>query len=404
MGLSDATIRAAKPSKQKTIKLSDGGGLQLWIQPTGSRLWNLAYRFDGRQKKLALGPYPTIGLKTARALREEAKQLLVAGIDPGQQRKVDKANKAALQANTFDAVADDLIAKKEREGRTKATLGKKRWILDFARPSFGSRPVAEITAPEVLAVLRTVEARGRHETAHRLRATIGEVFRFAIATGRANVDPTYPLRGALTAVTVKHRPAITDPVSFGALLRSIAGYDGAPETRIALQLLALTFVRPGELRNASWSEFDLDAALWIIPAGRMKMRKPHRVPLASQAVSLLRDLNALTGGDGYLFPSARSAERAMSENTLNAALRRLGYAQGEATAHGFRATASTMLNECGTWNPDAIEAQLAHVEADEVRRAYQRAAFWDERIKMMSWWADRCDEMRQGAKIISLRA
>jgi len=404
MPLTDAAIRSVKPSKAKTIKKSDGGGLQLWVQPTGSRLWNLAYRFDGRQKKLALGPYPTIGLKEARAKREEAKRLLAAGTDPGQQKKVEKAARAISQANTFDAVADELLAKKAREGITEATLGKKRWILDFARPSIGARPISEISAPEVLAVLRAVEARGRHETAHRLRATIGEVFRFGIATGRAENDPTYSLRGALTTPVVTHRPAITEPIAFGALLRSVAGYDGAPETRIALQLLALTFVRPGELRNAQWSEFDLDAALWIIPAGRMKARKAHRVPLAPQAVALLKDLQALIGGNGYLFPSARSADRCMSENTLNAALRRLGYAQGEATAHGFRATASSLANEAGIWNPDAIEAQLAHVDNDEVRRAYQRAAFWDERVRMMAWWADRCDELRQGARVIPLRA
>jgi integrase len=247
----------------------------------------------------------------------------------------------------------------------------------------GLRPITEISSLDVLAVLRRVEARGRLETAGRLRAIIGEVSRYAIATGRADTDPTSALRGALTAPKTKHRAAIIEPVAFGALLRSIEGYEGTPEVRAALNLMALTFCRPGELRNAIWSEFDFDRGLWIIPAGRMKMRRPHRVPLAPQAVTILKELHAITGHRALLFPGVRSADRAMSENTINAALRRLGYGKDDMTGHGFRAAASSLLNECGKWNADAIEAQLAHIESNKIRKAYARAEYWDERVRMM---------------------
>ena len=242
------------------------------------------------------------------------------------------------------------------------------------------------------------------ETASRLRAVIGEVFRYAIATGRAENDPTFALRGALTTPTTKHRAAIVEAVQFGALLRAIDDYEGTPEAVSALQLLALTFVRPGELRKAVWSEFDLEVGLWIIPAERMKMKRAHRVPLAPQTIAVLRRLQSITGQGSLLFPSVRSSERCMSENTLNAALRRLGYGKDEMTGHGFRAAASSMLNECGKWNPDAIEAQLAHIENNSIRRAYARADYWDERVAMMAFWADRLDAMRRGAEVVPLRA
>ena len=260
--------------------------------------------------------------------------------------------------------------------------------LSLARPAIGARLIAEITAPEVLGALRGVESRGRHETAKRLRATIGQVFRYAVATGRAEADPTGALRGALTAPVVNHRAAITEPKALGGLLRAIASYEGAPETRTALELLALTFVRPGELRAAEWAEFDLDAAVWSIPSEKMKMKRPHRVPLAPRAVAILRELQAITGRGKFVFPSVRSSARCMSENTINAALRRMGFAKDEMTGHGFRAVASSLLNESGKWNADAIEAQLAHVENDAVRRAYHRADYWSERVAMIAYWAD----------------
>jgi integrase len=403
MPLTDIEIRAAKPC-DRLVKLSDGGGLQLWVTPDGAKRWRLAYRIASQQKTLALGVYPAVSLREAREAREEAKRQIGEGRDPALAKKLARAARAVASANTFDALAAELLDKKRREAKAERTLAKLEWLLSLARPVIGARPIAEIAAPEILAVLRAVEARGRHETARRLRATIGEVFRYAVATGRAEGDPTGALKGALTAPTVRHRAAIIEPKAFGALLRAIEGYDGAPETRIALELLALTFVRPGELRAAEWAEFDVDAAVWAIPAEKMKMKRPHRVPLAPRAVALLRELHAMTGEGRYLFPSVRSAQRCMSENTINAALRRLGFAQDEMTGHGFRAAASSMLNEAGLWNADAIERQLAHVDNDSVRRAYARADFWEERVRMMAWWAEKCAEMRQGAVIIPLRA
>ncbi|WP_026608038.1 tyrosine-type recombinase/integrase [Methylocapsa acidiphila] len=403
MPLTDMEIRAAKP-EARLVKLSDGGGLQLWIMPDGAKRWRLAYRFAGGQKLLAIGVYPATGLREARDAREEAKRLLADGHDPSLVKKLAKAANAAASANTFDAIARELLEKKRREAKAETTLTKLEWLLSLARPAIGGRPIAEITAPEVLAVLRSVEARGRHETAKRLRATIGEVFRFAVATGRAESDPTGALKGALTAPTVQHRAAIVETKAFGGLLRAIATYEGAPETRAALELLALTFVRPGELRAAEWSEFDLDAGVWSIPGEKMKMKRPHRVPLAPRAIAILRELQTITGHGKFLFPSVRSAARCMSENTINAALRRLGFEKNEMTGHGFRSAASSILNESGLWNADAIERQLAHVDNDSVRRAYARADFWEERIRMMAWWAERCEEMRRGGVVIPLRA
>lgn len=402
MTLTDAKIRAAKPGP-RTVKLSDGGGLQLWIEPNSAKRWRLAYRFSGSQKTLAIGVYPATGLREAREAREEAKRLLANGQDPALVKKLAKAAKAMASANTFEAIAGELLEKKRREGKADRTMGKVEWLLGLVRPALGPRPIAEITAPEVLAVLRGVESRGRHETARRLRATIGQVFRYAVATGRAEGDPTGALKGALTAPTVRHRAAIIEPKAFGGLLRAIAGYEGAPETKAALELLPLTFVRPGELRAAEWSEFDLDAGVWAISAEKMKMKRPHRVPLVPRVVAILRELQAITGGGKFLFPSVRSPARCMSENTINAALRRLGFEKDEMTGHGFRSAASSMLNESGLWNADAIERQLAHVDNDSVRRAYARADFWEERVRMMAWWADRCQEMRRGGIVVALR-
>jgi integrase len=398
--LNDTRVRTAKPG-QGPIKLSDGGGLYLLIAPHGSKLWRLAYRFGGKQKTLAIGVYPTVKLKAARDKREEAKRLLANGIDPSTQRRLDK--QIASTGNTFKAVAEEVLAKLEKEGRADVTLTKKRWLLDFAHPALGDRPIAEITAPEVLLVLRRVEARGRYETARRLRSTCGMIFRYAIATGRAQRDPSADLRGALTSPKVNHRAAIVDPVGIGALLRAIDGYDGLPITKAALRLAPLVFVRPGELRHAEWTEFDLAAAEWRIPAEKMKMRRPHRVPLSRQALAVLGDLQPMSGSGHFLFPSVRSTVRPISENTLNAALRRLGYGTDDMTAHGFRAMASARLNEMSGWNPDAIERQLAHQEQNDVRRAYVYAAeYWPERVKMMQAWADYLDELRERGKVVPL--
>jgi integrase len=403
MPLTELQVRSVKP-QLKIAKLSDGGGLQLWVTPDGAKRWRLAYRFGGRQKLLAIGVYPSVGLKEARASRENGKRLLADGVDPSAAKKQAKIERAIAAENTFATIAAELVEKKRREQKAVVTVAKSEWLLSLAVPALGNRPIREIAAPEVLAVLRTVESRGKLETAKRLRATVGQVFRYAVATGRAESDPTAALSGAIAAPVIKHRAAIVAPKAFGALLRAIASYEGAPETVAALELLALTFVRPGELRSAEWPEFDFDRAVWSIPADKMKMRRPHLVPLSPKAVEVLRELQTITGNGKFLFPSVRSAKRCMSENTINAALRRLGFKTDEMTAHGFRSAASSILNESGLWNPDAIERQLAHVDKDSVRRAYARADFWEERVRMMNWWAEKCEELRRGGVIVPLRA
>ena len=391
--------------KTKPYKLADGEGMYLLVQPDGALYWRMDYRFNGKRGTLAFGVYPDVSLATARAKRAEVKKQLSAGIDPGHQRKLDKLAALTRGGNTFRAVAEELLTKMNNEGRAPVTLDKTRWLLELAHPHIGTRPIAEITPPELLAALRSVEARGRYETARRLRSTCGMVFRLAIATGRAERDPSQDLRGALVTPKTKHRAAIVEPKAIGALMRAIDGYDGHIPTRAGLLLLALTFVRPGELRQAEWSEFDLETAVWTLPAGKMKMRRPHRVPLSAQALVIVRNLQSLSGKGRYLFPSIRTVLRPISENTLNAALRRLGYGTSEVTPHGFRSMASVRLNEMGRWNPDAIERQLAHQESNDVRHAYTHAAeFWTERVRMMQAWADYLDKLRQGGEIVPLRS
>jgi len=402
MPLTDVQIKAAKP-REKPYKLSDGGWLFLLVTPTESKLWRIAYRFAGKEKLLSLGAYPEISLKDARAKRDEIKAQIAAGVDPALQRRIEKLTREAAAGVTLDLIANELLDKKRREGRAAATLDKVAWLLDLARPVLGGRPIADIRAPEVLAVLKAIEGRGHLETAKRLRSTLGEVFRYAVATARAENDPTSALKGALVAPKVKHRAAITDPVALGAFLRAVDAFDGQPETVAALKLLPLVFTRPGELRLAEWSEFDLDKAVWTIPARRTKMRREHLVPLPSQALAVLSDLKAITGGGRLVFPDIRSKERPISENTLNASMRRIGFKQDEVSAHGFRATASTLLNESGKFNADAIERALAHQDPDPVRRAYARGAYWAERVEMAQWWADYLNLLKVGGQINELR-
>jgi integrase len=402
MPLTDTQIRNAKP-KARPVKISDGGGLFLMVTPQASKLWRLAYRYAGKQKTLALGAYPAVSLEQARAGRTAAKKLLADGEDPGVAKKAEKRQRKLDADNTFQVVAKEWVEKGRREGRTAGTLSKTEWLLGFAYPIIGRRPIGAISSAEVLEVLRLVENRGRHESARRLRGTIGSVFRYAIATARAENDPTVALRGALVVPVVKHRAALTDPKALGGLLRAIDSFDGQPTTGAALQLMAILFPRPGELRAAQWSEFELDRAIWTIPAERTKMRREHRMPLPPQAVAILRALEKISGAGPMVFPSIRSAHRPMSENTLNAALRRMGYSKDEMTAHGFRATASTLLNESGLWLPDVIERQLAHVESDDVRRAYARGDHWSERVRMMDWWADHLDTLKADGAVVRLR-
>jgi integrase len=392
MSLTDTQVKAVKPSDTPR-KFSDGGGLHLLVTPQGSKLWRLAYRFGGKQKLLAFGGYPAVSLADARSLRDGAKKLLAVSVDPAVHIKAEKAAKRAAGADTFYSIAAELLIKARREGRADATLKKKRWLLDLAAADLGKRPIADISAAEVLMPLRKVEGAGNYETARRMRAVIGQVFRYAISTSRASNDPTFGLRGALTTPTVTHRAAVTDWKGFAGLLRAVWGYEGNPETRAALKLMALLYPRPRELRFAEWSEFDPDTGVWTIPAARTKMRREHRKPLARLAIEVLAELRNHTGNRRLAFPSIQAAERPMSANTLNAALRRLGYTGDEATSHGFRATASTLLNESGKWPSDAIEAELGHVGADEVRRAYHRALYWDERVKMAEWWAGSVESL-----------
>jgi integrase len=404
--LSDAAIRVAKPQK-KPYKLTDGRGLHLLINPNGSRLWRMQYRYVGKQRMVAFGSYDPFGreglsLEQAREKVTGARALLNDGKDPAEKKKLDKIANKISRENTFGLVVDEYLAKIEREGRSSRTLDKSRWLSGVAKQKLGARPISEIKPAEVLDVLQVMEKRGKYESARNLRALLSRVFRYAVATARSESDPASLLTGALTAPTVTNRAAILNPERFGGLLRAVDGFDGQPTTQAALKLLALLFPRPGELRQAEWTEFSLDKAIWIIPASRMKMRREHRVPLPWQAVSILRSLLEITGPTGFLFPSVRTTKQPISDGTLNAALRRLGYTKEEVTAHGFRSTASTMLNEEG-FDPDVIEAALAHVNGDEVRRAYNRATYWDKRIVLMQKWADRIDAMRDGAEIISGR-
>ncbi len=403
MALTDTAIKALKP-KDKPYKATDGGRLYLLVRPNGSKLWQWGYSFTGRAKVLSFGAYPAVSLAEARKRRDAAKKLLADGADPGLQAKLEKVAAKAGADNSFNALADEFIAKAKREGLAAVTLKKKEWLVGLARPDIGNRPIAQITAAEILIPLRKVEAEGNYETARRLRSTIGQVFRYAIATARAENDPTFGLRGALTTPTVTHRAAVVTKTGLASLLKAVWAYEGEPSTVNAMKLMALTYPRPGELRQAKWSEFDLDAAIWTIPASRTKMRREHRKPLSMQALAVLRDQRALTGDGELVFPAFHTRTRSMSENTMNMALRRMGFSQQEATSHGFRATASTILNESGQWSADAVEAELAHLGADQVRKAYHRAVYWDERVKMQQAWADECDSLRTVENIVKLFA
>lgn len=367
MALSDLAVRNAKPGA-KPRKLYDERGLFLLVNPTGSKWWRLKYRFADREKLLSLGTYPDVSLKDARDRRDEARQLLAAGSDPGEARKAAKVV-AQADLETFKIIACEWL--ENRSPLWAVGHGEKirrRFDLDVF-PRIGGLPIAGVTAPEILKMAKLIESHGAIETAHRAVQNCGQVIRYAIATGRAVSDPTPALRGALTPTREKHHASITEPKAVGALLRAIDGYRGSYVTRSALRLAPLVFVRPGELRKAEWSEFDLDNAEWRIPAARMKMRQPHVVPLASQALAIIEELKPLTGKGVHLFPGARGRGRHMSENTITAALRRLGFTKDDMTGHGFRSMASTLLNELG-WHRDAIERQLAHQERDAIRAAY----------------------------------
>ena len=399
MALTDVSIRNSRP-KDKAFKMSDGGGLYLLVNPNGSRLWRFDYRFDGKRKTLSMGVYPETSLREARERRDEAKKKIESGIDPSHARKAKKESDSG--ADTFETIAREWF---EKFSPTWSPSHGDRIIRRLERdifPWLGKRSIKDIKAPELLAVLRRIESRGAVETAHRASQNCGQVFRYAVATGRTEGDPSGDLRGAIPPTTTKHHASITDPKEIGGLLRAIDSYEGGLVVRCALKLAPLLFVRPGELRRGEWSEIDFEKMEWRIPAEKMKMREQHIVPLSRQALGLLRELQPLTGEGKYLFPSPRSWDRPMSENAVLAALRRMGYSGDQMTGHGFRSMASTILNEQG-WNRDAIERQLAHAERDEIRAAYNYAQHLPERRKMMQAWADYLDELRTDGQILPFK-
>jgi integrase len=393
MFLSALAIQNARP-KQKPYKLADGDGLHLLVQPNGKKLWRLRYRFAGKENMLALGPLAAVSLATARSKREAARKLLAEGLDPSHQRKHDKLTAAIAARNTFAAIVEEHLKTLENNRASPATIIKNRWLLQQLAAPLARRPIAQITPAEILVILKKIELSGRRETARRLRGALGTVFRLAIATLRATNDPTFALKGALAQPAIVHRPAITDKTELGALMLSIDEYDGWPTVRAAMQLAALTMTRPGEVRHMRRSEIIWPKAMWRIPAERMKMRQPHDVPLSRQALAVLRDVWRLSDGDGLVLPSVRSAIRPLSNNAMNSALRRMGYAKDEMCPHGFRSAASTILNERGH-DRDVIEAALAHQDENEVRAAYNRAKYWPQRVKLMQDWADLLDEFRR---------
>ena len=396
MPLTDTTIRNAKP-RDRQYKLTDEKGMYLLVTTSGKKYFRFDYRFIGKRKTLALGVYPDVTLADARQKRDDARNLLQKNIDPSQHKKETKIRLLEQSSNNFEAVAREWFGKNRRIWTERHSITVIRRLESNIFPFLGKRPVKLITAPELLDVLRKIENRGAIETAHRVKQICGQVFRYAIATGRGDRDPSADLRGALTPVKSKSIAAITDPKKIGGLLRAIDGYDGHIITKCALRLAPLVFVRPGELRHAEWTEIDLNTAEWKIPAHKMKMRSPHIVPLSEQAIDIFKVIEPVTGDEKYVFPSLRSSQRAMSNNTVLAALRRMGYSKDEMTGHGFRSMASRVLHEQG-WPSDVIERQLAHTERNSVKATYNYAEYLPERREMMQAWADYLEALKEGLR------
>ena len=402
MALNNLTIKGAKP-KDKKYRLPDANGLYLEITPSGGKLWRMKYRYAGKEKLLSFGRFPDISLKDAREFKNEAKKLLANGIDPSETKKALKQKKLDSVKNNFEAVAREWIDKNKEKWSTSNTTRVTARLERLVIPFIGKKGISTITAPDLLNVIQRIEQTGTIYTAHKVLQNCGQVFRYAMATARTNTDPTTALKGALPVVKPSHHASITDPKKIGALLRAINGYDGTYTTQCALKLAPLVIVRPGELRHAEWHEIDIDKAEWRIPAAKMKMKSVHIVPLSKQALTILNLLYSVTGTGKYIFPGVRSTDRPMSENTINAGLRRLGYTKEEMTGHGFRSMASTLLNEQG-WHWDAIERQLAHAERNSIRAAYNYAEHMPERIRMMQHWADYLEGLANGADIISIHS
>lgn len=400
MPLTDTVIRKAKTS-EKTRRLFDGGGLYIEISPAGGKLWRLKYRYSGKEKRLALGIYPEVSLAQARKRREAARELLADGIDPGEDRKIQKAAKAEQAVNSFEAVAREWYAKHLPNWAVSHAEKIIRRLECDVFPWLGKRPIAEIGAPDLLKVLRRVEGRGALDTAHRVHQNCGQILRYAVATGRAQRDPSADLRGALPPAKHTHFASITDPSQVGELLRAIDGFRGTFVVQSALRLAPLFFVRPGELRKALWADFDLNKAEWCYLVTKTKTE--HLVPLSTQALKILADLRDLTGNGAYVFPG-RDPKKPMSDAAINAALRRMGYdTSTEITGHGFRAMARTILHQELEFAPEVIEHQLAHRVSDSLGAAYNRTKFLKQRRQMMQRWADYLDEIKSGAKIIPFK-
>ncbi len=401
--LTDAKCRNATSGDKSIRKLADGGGLYLWVYADGRKYWRLRYWLGGKEKSLSLGVYPATNLKDARKKREAERRRLDTNLDPSAERRAAKVRRKVAAENSFEAVAREWHAKQEKTWVPGHSTDVLRRLEMNAFPSLGRRPISEIDAPELLAAMKSMEERGAHDLAHRVLQVCGQVFRYGIATGRCSRNLTADLRGALTPHVKKHQAAVR-PEDFPDLLRAIAAYEqiGDKQTRLALELLALTFTRTNELIGATWSEFDMDAGIWVVPAARMKMKTEHLVPLSTQAIAILEQLKEIGGGSRFVFPG-RNRDKPISNNTLLFALYRLGY-KGRMTGHGFRAVASTALNELGLFRADVIERQLAHSERNEVRGAYNRAEYLPERKRMMQAWAKHVEALRQGAKVIPFKA
>lgn len=406
MSLSDTRLKSEikrARDQGKPVKISDEKGLYLLVNKAGA-YWRFDYRFDGKRKTLALGVYPDVGLKDARDRRDESRKLIAAGVDPGENRKAAKAARQERATNSFEAVAREWYAKQATQWASSHANKIIRRLERDLFPWLGGKPVSEITAPMLLMALRRIESRGATETAHRALQNAGQVFRYAVATGRTDRDPSGDLRGALTPWKPQHYPSITDPKEIAPLLRVIDGFTGTFHVRCALMLAPMVFLRPGELRTAEWREFDMEAATWTVPAEKMKIKtQDHIIPLPAQAIAILDELRPITGHGRYLFPGMRDHDRPMSDAAINAALRRMGYDKETFTAHGFRAMARTVLDEVLGFPIHIIEQQLAHAVKDMNGRAYNRTAHLPQRREMLQRWADYLDELRRGAVIIPLR-
>jgi len=399
MALTDTQVRNAKP-QSKPYKLSDTEGLFLFVTPAGGKLWRLKYRLAGKEKLLSLGKYPQVALAEARKGKDKARKSIADGADPSLLKQRAKRQSVDDGGNTFAAIAAEYIAKRKREGLAQPTVTKAEYFLKNLMPGIGRLPVKDITAADILASVRKLERSDALESAKRTVQFAGRVLSYAVVTQRLKSNPARDLRGALTSHEVKHHAAILDPVKVGELLRTVDGYEGFPLTRLALQLSPHVFKRPGEVRGARWSEIDMAAGVWTIPSQRMKKRREHSVPLSPQAIAILSEAKKLSAHSPFVFSSVRTPARPMSENTINAALRRLGYTSDEMTAHGFRGTATTLLMASGKWSREIVKKALSHKDGDETWEAYERGEHWPQRVEMAHWWSDYLDQLRKGADIV----